>query len=189
MVGNAYGGNGTGNMMMNRPQYNNSAAAAGIAPNNPMVRAQRPPNVTVGPEGMNVWRQQQMAAMQQQQHQQQQQQVQQVQPAQQQQQQMARFQQQQQQQQQGSNNPSNVRMQTSYMQQQQTYMHSTNQGNMQQQVMSLPFFLIKSNRHLILSFRSTQKGVFDYATTAITTAANAFTGNDQYYDAAEDDGK
>ena len=120
-----YSGNGTGNMVMNRPQFNNTNTA-GIAPNNPMVRAQRPPNVTVGPDGMNVWRQQQMAAMQQQQHQQQQQ-VPQT-PAQQQ--QMARFQQQQQQQ--GAN--PNVRMQTTYMQQQQTYMHSSNQGNMQQQV-------------------------------------------------------
>ena len=126
----AYSGNGAGgNMMMNRPQYNNTNAA-GITPNNPMVRGQRPPNVTVGPDGMNVWRQQQMAAMQQQQQQHQQQQVQQVPQTPTQQQQMARFQQQQQQQ--GAN--PNVRMQATYMQQQQTYMHSSNQGNMQQQV-------------------------------------------------------
>ena len=140
----SYSGNGAGNMMMNRPQYNNTSAA-GIAPNNPMVRAQRPPNVTVGPDGMNVWRQQQMAAMQQQQ----QQQVQQVSQTPAQQQQMARFQQQQQQQQ--GTNP-NVRMQATYMQQQQTYMHSSNQGNMQQQVAIIRQPIKKRSIFNIISF-------------------------------------
>jgi hypothetical protein len=48
-----YGGGGGNNMMMNRPQYNNNGGGS-----NPMVRAQRPPNVTVGLDGMNAWRQQ-----------------------------------------------------------------------------------------------------------------------------------
>lgn len=118
-------GNGAGNgVMMNRPhQYVNNNVPNnnnnGVMNPGNMVRAQRPPNVTVGPDGMNAWRQNQMSMQQVQQQPQQTQQ------------QMVRFQQQQQQQQQVGN----VRMQ-SYMHQQQqtTYMqqHGNNQTNMQQ---------------------------------------------------------